>query len=87
LRLYVSNIDYDVSTAELRQLFEKYGKVLDCYIVHDKATGRSRGFGFVTFENEGDGHDAITKLDGTLFEDRFLNVKEAHPRASEGRRE
>ena len=75
--LYASNFDSGTTEAELRQLFEPYGKVERISIQRDTAGGRSRVFALVDMVGELDAEDAIDALNGMLFRDRTLIVKEA----------
>jgi cold-inducible RNA-binding protein len=62
MNLFVAGLPYDVDDAELEEIFEKFGKVISAKVSIDRATGKSRGFGFVTMEKEEDGNDAIELL-------------------------
>lgn len=62
MNLFVAGLPYDVDDAELEEIFEKFGKVVSAKVSIDRATGKSRGFGFVTMEKEEDGNDAIELL-------------------------
>ncbi len=76
--LYVGNLSFQVTSDQLRSLFESYGEVSSASVVMDRETGRSRGFGFV--EMNSGGSEAIEALDGKDFEGRALTVNEARPR-------
>jgi cold-inducible RNA-binding protein len=81
-KLYVGNLTFDATDAELTELFSQYGPVESAQIVTDRDTGRSRGFGFVEM---GDGADAaIAALNGQDFKGRSLTVNEARPRKEGG---
>jgi len=81
-KLYVGNLTFDATDAELTELFSQYGPVETAQIVIDRDTGRSRGFGFVEM---GDGADAaIAALNGQDFKGRNLTVNEARPRKEGG---
>ena len=81
-KLYVGNLTFDATDAELTELFSQYGPVESAQIVTDRDTGRSRGFGFVEM---GDGADAaIAALNGQDFKGRNLTVNEARPRTEGG---
>ena len=61
-------------------LFSNFGQVNDCVIINDRETGRSKGFGFVTMDNDEEARKAIEEVNGTEFDGRTLNVNEARPR-------
>ncbi len=82
--LFVAGLPYDLDDAELMEIFEKFGPTLSAKVAMDKETGKSRGFGFVTMENESDGKDAIEHLTGIVIGKKPLVVKAASDR-NEGR--
>jgi len=79
-KVYVGNLPYDVTEADIKAHFETQGKVSDIHLVIDKYTDQPRGFGFVTMED----HDAmlavIENLDGENLGGRDLKINEARPR-------
>lgn len=77
-RIYVGNLPFSATDAEVRDLFEAYGPVVSVHLVNDRETGRPRGFGFVELESGGD--EAIEALNGSNMGGRNLNVNEARPR-------
>lgn len=79
-RIYVANLNYKCEPEELKSFFSAYGKVIDCAIVKDRETQRSRGFGFVEMATEGEAASAIKNLNGKDFQGRTLLVKEAQER-------
>lgn len=80
MKLYVGNLSYDTSEADLRNAFEGYGKVTSANLVTDKYTGKSRGFGFVEMESKDEANEAMSKLNDTELNGRNLNINEAKPR-------
>jgi RNA recognition motif-containing protein len=62
MNLFVAGLPYDVDDAELEEIFEKFGPVKSAKIAIDRETGKSRGFGFVSMQNEEDGKQAIELL-------------------------
>jgi RNA recognition motif-containing protein len=78
-KLFVGNLNYTLTTDELKAIFSAVGEVEDCNIVIDKINNRSRGFGFVTLKNDTDLVAALA-LDGTDQGGRNMVVKEALPR-------
>ena len=83
MRIYVGNLPYSTTDAELSEMFSDFGEVKSASVVMDRETGRSRGFGFVEMEEE-DGRKAIENLHGTPMDGRPLTVNEARPRANAG---
>jgi RNA recognition motif-containing protein len=80
MKLYVGNLGYDVTNAELETLFEAHGAVKSAEIIMDRETGRSKGFGFVEMGNDNEARAAITALNGQASNGRAMTVNEARPR-------
>ena len=80
MNIYVANIPFKASEAELRGLFEQHGEVSSAKIIMDKVTQRSRGFGFVEMPDESAARQAISGLNGYNFMGKTLVVNEARPR-------
>ncbi len=83
-RLYVGNLTYEVSSDDLRELFLQYGTVESAEVVQDRATGRSKGFGFVEMGTQGEADAAISALNGQDHKGRPLTVNEARPKTEGG---
>ena len=81
-KLYVGNLTFDATDADLTELFSPHGQVQSAQVVTDRDTGRSRGFGFVEMSEGADA--AIAALNGQDFKGRSLTVNEAKPRESGG---
>lgn len=79
-RLYVGNLSYGVSSAELEQMFSAHGQVDSAEVVMDRSTGRSKGFGFVEMSSDDEAQAAIAALNGNEHGGRNLTVNEARPR-------
>ena len=79
MELYVGNLPYSATEADLRQLFEQCGPVLSAKVVADRETGRSKGFGFVQMDDEA-AKAAVQKLNGQDLGGRALRVNEARGR-------
>jgi len=77
--LYVGNISWGTSEEELKNAFSKYGEVQACRIITEKATGRSRGYGFIEASEE-DAEKMIENMNGVEIDGRRLVVNEAKPR-------
>lgn len=80
MNIYVGNLDFKVNENDLEGIFKDYGTVSSAQIITDKYSGRSKGFGFVTMENEAEASKAIKELNGTTVENREIIVNEARPR-------
>jgi RNA recognition motif-containing protein len=80
VNIFVGNLSFTASEAELRQLFEQYGAVDTINLITDRETGRPRGFGFVEMPDSRAARAAIQGLQGTDLAGRALNVNEAKPR-------
>ena len=85
MNIYVSNLAYNATDYDLRQLFASYGEVDTIRIITDRDTGQSRGFGFVEMPDSAAATAAIQGLQGKELGGRTLTVNEARPR--EPRRE
>lgn len=78
-KLYIGNIPYDITQAELEELFGKAGEVTEVVLVTDRQTGRPRGFAFVEMADEEGAKKAIQELNGHQLKGRSLLVDEARP--------
>ena len=85
MKLYVGNLSFNTTDPDLRDLFAQYGTVEDVHLVTDRATGRSRGFAFVTMSSAAEGQAAITALEGKQVDGRNLTVNEARPKTEGGK--
>lgn len=79
-KLYVGNLSWNVTDDMLRSTFEQHGEVSEAVVISDRDTGRSRGFGFVTFVDSDSAQNAINALNGSDLDGRALNVNEARER-------
>ncbi|MFO7933485.1 MAG: RNA-binding protein [Bacteroidales bacterium] len=86
MNIYVGNLDFKVNEKDLEEVFEEYGTVSSSKIITDKFSGKSRGFGFVTMENQEEANKAINELNGATLENRTLVVNEARPRKENNNR-
>ena len=83
-KLYVGNMSYDVTSSDLEQMFGAHGTVESAQVINDRATGRSKGFGFVEMSNDDEAQAAIDALDGQEHDGRAIKVNEAKPRPDRG---
>lgn len=82
VKLFVGGLSWGTDDRLLRTEFEKYGTVEDAVVIRDRDTGRSRGFGFVTFANNDDAEAAIQNLNDQEFDGRTIKVDRASERSS-----
>ncbi len=80
MNIYVGILNYEVNENDLVEVFKPYGTVNSSKIITDKYNGRSKGFGFVTMENDEEANIAIKELNGATYEQRDMVVNEAKPR-------
>src|SRR5215212_2002318 len=83
-KLYVGNMSFKTTEADLRDAFGQFGAVTDVYIANDRETGRPRGFAFVTFSNDTESKLAVEEMNGTDLDGRQLTVNEAKPKEEMG---
>jgi len=86
MSIYVGNLSYDVTEADLNSVFSKYGSVKRVQLPVDRETGRMRGFGFVELGDEANETSAIDALDGAEWMGRDLKVNKAKPRENRNNR-
>lgn len=79
-KLYVGNLNYDMTDSDLQNLFSPHGTVRSAQVIMDRDTSRSKGFGFVEMDNATEAKAAIQALNGQQSNGRALNVNEARPR-------
>ena len=81
-KLYVGNLGFDVTNKDLEDVFAEVGAYESVSVITDRATGQSRGFGFVEMASNGDAQRAIQQLDGKEIKGRAIKVSEARDRDS-----
>ena len=86
MNLYISNLSYNISDADLRQLFADYGEITSAKVIMDRETGRSRGFGFVELSDDELAKKAIEELNQASYDGKVSNITEARPREDRGDR-
>ena len=79
MKVYVGNLPWSVDSNGLKELFAEFGEIEEATVINDKFSGRSKGFGFVTFTNKEDAEKAIAKMNEKEIEGRALKVNEAKP--------
>ena len=79
MKIYVGNLPFTVDRESLDKLFSSYGEMEEVVVISDKFSGRSKGFGFVTFKNEEDAKKAISEMNDKEVDGRKIKVNEAKP--------
>ncbi len=80
-KLFVGGLNWKTTDEGLRQAFDRFGQIAEAKVITDRETGRSRGFGFITFIEEADANNAITEMDGSELEGRTIKVNQAEEKA------
>ena len=83
-KLYVGNLGYGVTDADLEKMFQPHGAVQSAQVIMDRDTGRSKGFGFVEMGSDQEAQAAIAALNGKEVDGRALTVNEARPKEGGG---
>lgn len=83
-KLFVGGLSWDTTDQSLRAAFEAYGAVREARVILDRDTGRSRGFGFVSYDDDAAALDAIEKMNGAMLDGRTIRVNEAEERRGPG---
>ncbi|KAI4296311.1 hypothetical protein L6164_036279 [Bauhinia variegata] len=84
-RCFIGGLAWSTSDRKLKDAFEKFGKLVEAKVVVDKFSGRSRGFGFVTFDEKKAMEDAIEAMNGMDLDGRTITVDKAQPQQGSGR--
>lgn len=80
VRLYVGNLPYSVTQQRLQEVFSPFGALGEVTVISDKFSGRSKGFGFVEFEDANAAKEAVEKMNGADLDGRAIIVNEARPK-------
>lgn len=86
MKIYVGNLPYSVTDADLRETFSSFGEVSEVNLIADRFTGESKGFGFVEMDNNSQADAAIKGLNGTDMKGRNITVNQARPRTERSSR-
>lgn len=84
MRIYVGNLSFQATDADLQELFQQHGEVSSAQVIIDRYSMRSRGFGFVEMPNSSEAEAAIAALNGNEHQGRQLTVNEARDRREGG---
>lgn len=80
MNIFIAGLSYNINSEDLSELFSEYGEPTSAKVIMDRATGRSKGYGFVEMDDEA-ASKAIKELDGAEYDGRKISVSEAKPRA------
>jgi cold-inducible RNA-binding protein len=80
MKLYVGNLSFETTENDLQDLFEQHGTVNEVHLMMDRMTGQSRGFAFVTMNDDTQANPAMSALNGKEVSGRALTVNQARPR-------
>jgi|SRR3954454_9359206 cold-inducible RNA-binding protein len=80
MKLYVGNLSFETTENDIQDLFEQHGQVGEVKLMMDRMTGKSRGFAFVTMDDQAQASAAMSALNGKELNGRSLTVNEARPR-------
>jgi len=79
-KLFVGNLAWGMSTEDLKASFDSFGDIEDAIVITDRFSGRSKGFGFVTFSDDAAADAAVAEMNGKEMDGRAIVVNEARPR-------
>jgi RNA recognition motif-containing protein len=85
MNIFVAKLSWDTQSEDLREAFQEFGEVSSANIITDRATGRSKGYGFVEMDNDEEAQAAINELNETEMDGRTIVVKKAEPRRESNR--
>ena len=83
-KLFIGSLAWATDSSSLQAAFERFGAIEEATVISDRETGRSRGFGFVTFTEEGPTQQAISEMNGSELDGRPIVVNEAKEQAPRG---
>lgn len=84
MNIFVAKLSFNTRSEDLREAFEAFGSVSSANVIQDKLTGRSKGFGFVEMDDDGEATTAIRELNESELDGRTIVVKKAEPREDRG---
>ena len=87
MQIYVGNMSYGTTEGSLEELFGQFGEVSSIKLITDRETGRAKGFGFITMNDDAAANKAIEELNGKEYDGRTLRINEAKPKEDRPRRD
>ncbi len=85
-KLFVGSLSWNTSDTELSEAFSRFGTITEAKVITDRETGRSRGFGFITFEDDAAAEEAISAMNGAMLDGREISVNEAQEKKRDNNR-
>lgn len=79
MKIYVGNLPWSVDDNKLKEMFSEFGEITEAVVIKDKYSGRSKGFGFVTFADDESAKNAVSEMNEKEIEGRAIKVNEAKP--------
>ncbi|MQG88701.1 MAG: RNA-binding protein [SAR202 cluster bacterium] len=83
-KLFIGSLAWATDSSGLQAAFSRFGDIEEAIVISDRETGRSRGFGFVTFTDEGSTQQAIAEMNGSELDGRPIVVNEAREQSPRG---
>ncbi|MCK9522496.1 MAG: RNA-binding protein [Proteobacteria bacterium] len=83
-KIFVGSLSWNTTDQGLQDAFGRFGTVTEAKVINDRNTNRSRGFGFVTFEEDSAAEKAIEEMNGTMLDGRTITVNEAQEKRRDG---
>lgn len=80
INIFIANLDFGITSDDLRTTFSQFGDVSYAHVVYDKQTKKSKGYGYIEMDNDDEARAAITALNGLEIQGRKIDVKEALPK-------
>lgn len=80
MNIFIAGLSYNITDADLNDLFGEYGVITTAKVIMDRETNRSKGYGFVEMDDEAAGQKAIDELNGAEYDGRTISVSVARPR-------
>jgi RNA recognition motif-containing protein len=84
-KLFVGSLSWNTTDRDLAEAFSRFGEITEAKVITDRDSGRSRGFGFVTFEDPAAADKAIAEMNGSSLDGREITVNEAQDKRSDSR--
>ena len=78
MKLFIGNLDDKIQSSHLREAFQEFGKVNSAKVIKDKATGKSKGFGFIEMPNDDEAKHVIDNVNGGKWEGKVITIREAY---------